>query len=174
MGNIFTSLGINWQTMIFQLIAFAVLIFLLAKFAYPPILAMLDRREKMIEESVANAKKMNEQSRHLDEEIDHKLADATARAQEIVSVAREQSQQIVLDGEEAANKRAEAIVAAAHNQLEQDVEAARKTLRADTVQLVAKATAQILHEKVTSAADQRLIREIVAEHASNDRGDDRA
>ena len=158
MDKVFTSLGLDWQSMIFQLIAFAILVFILAKFVYPPILAMLDRREKIIEESVRNAKEMNNKAAKMDDEISRKLADATAEAQDIVDSAREQGQQMVLDSEEVAAKRADSIVASARLQLNQDIEAARKTLRDEAAGLVAQATEKIIYEKMDSDEDQKLIK----------------
>ena len=54
------AFGWNAQLFISQVISFAVVAFLLNKFAYKPILTMLEDRRKRIEESLSNAEKMTE------------------------------------------------------------------------------------------------------------------
>ena len=68
-GGIFESLGIDWKILILQTIAFGLLVFILAKWIYPPILAMLDRRDKLINDSVKSAKEATKRSEQAAEEI---------------------------------------------------------------------------------------------------------
>ena len=65
-GGIFGSLGIDWKILILQMIAFGILVFILSKWVYPPILAMLDRRDKLIDDSVKAAKEASKQSEKAD------------------------------------------------------------------------------------------------------------
>ena len=167
MDKLLSNLGINWQDMILQLLAFAILVFILAKWVYPPILAMLDRREKLIEDSVKNAKKANDRAALMDAGIERKLTEASEQASDILDAARKQNEQILIDGEKEAQKRADFIVSSARKQLAEDIESARKTLRDETVELVGMATEKIICEKVDSKKDQELIRESVGEKSSN-------
>ena len=167
MDKLLSNLGINWQDMILQLLAFAILVFILAKWVYPPILAMLDRREKLIEDSVKNAKKANDRAALMDAEIEQKLTEASEQASDILDAARKQNEQILIDGEKEAQKRADFIVSSARKQLAEDIESARKTLRDETVELVGMATEKIIREKVDSKKDQELIRESVGEKSSS-------
>jgi F-type H+-transporting ATPase subunit b len=160
--NLFQSLGIDWRMMIFQLIAFAILVFVLAKFVYPPILKMLDRREKLIEDSVKAAKDANEKAAKSADEVAKQLANARKDAEDIVAAAREQSAQMLADSEKEAQKRADATVESARQQLARDVESARKMLRDETADLVALATEKVVNEKINSAKDSALIRDAIA------------
>ena len=153
-GGIFGSLGIDWKILILQMIAFGVLVFILSKWVYPPILAMLDRRDKLIDDSVKVATK---QSEKVAEEIAAQLKTARDEASEIVTAAREQSAQMLIDSEKEADRRAESLVSSAKAQLERDVEAARQALRAEAASLVALATEKVIDEKVDTTADSRLI-----------------
>lgn len=167
MDKLLSNLGINWQDMILQLLAFAILVFILAKWVYPPILAMLDRREKLIEDSVKNAKKANDRAALMDAEIERKLTETSEQASDILDAARKQNEQILIDGEKEAQKRADFIVSSARKQLAEDIESARKTLRDETVELVGMATEKIIREKVDSKKDQELIRESVGKKSSS-------
>lgn len=166
-GGIFGSLGIDWKILLFQMIAFAILVFILAKFVYPPILKMLDRREKLIEDSVKAAKDANEKAEKSADEVAQKLADARKDSEEIVAAAREQSAQMLADSEKEAQKRADATVESARQQLARDVESARKLLRDETASLVADATEKVVGEKVDNSRDAKLIENAIKESAKN-------
>jgi F-type H+-transporting ATPase subunit b len=160
-GGIFGALGIDWKTLILQAIAFLVLVFILTKWVYPPILKMLDRRQKLIDDSVTAAKETAAKAEKAGAEIAKQLKEARTEADEIVAAARQQSEQMLLTAEEESIKRAEATVASARQQLQRDVEAARQTLREETVELVALATGKITRDKLTGAVDEKLIKEVI-------------
>lgn len=162
-GGIFESLGIDWKILILQTIAFGLLVFILAKWIYPPILAMLDRRDKLINDSVKAAKEATKRSEQAAEEIAAQLKTARDEANEIVDAAREQSTQMLLDSEKDAERRAEAMVSAAKAQLDRDVEAARTMLRDETASLVALATEKVVSQKVDNAADKKIISKAIKE-----------
>lgn len=162
-AGVFGMLGIDWKILVLQVIAFGLLVFILAKWIYPPILAMLDRRDKLINDSVKAAREATEKSEKAAEEIAAQLKTARDEANDIVAAAREQSTQMLLDSEKDAERRAEALVAAAKSQLDRDVEAARKVLRDETASLVALATEKVIDDKVDSATDEKLIQKAIKE-----------
>jgi F-type H+-transporting ATPase subunit b len=161
--GVFEVLGIDWKILVFQTIAFGLLIFILAKFIYPPIMKMLDRREKMIEDSVKAAKEAAQKSADAEIAIAKKIANAQAQAEEIVNNARVQASQLVADSEQDAKKRADNIVEAAQRQLQRDVESARELLRGETAGLVSLATEKVVGEKVDTQKDAALINEALKE-----------
>jgi F-type H+-transporting ATPase subunit b len=161
-GGIFGSLGIDWKILILQAIAFGILVFILAKWVYPPVLAMLDRRQKLIDDSVKTAKETAVRSEQAVADIAKQLKEARGEASDIVTAAHKQSEQMLIDADEEAQKRADATVAAARAQLQRDVEVARKTLRDETAELVALATEKVVGEKVDAARDSKLIAEAIS------------
>lgn len=169
-GDIFGSLGIDLKVLILQAIAFGILVFILAKWIYPPILAMLDRRDKLISDSVKAAKAATEKSEKAAEEIAAQLKLARDEANEIVTSAREQSAQMLVDSEKDAERRAESLVSAARAQLNRDVEAARKALREETISLVSLATEKIVGEKLDSSKDGKIIAEAVSDAEKSQKG----
>ena len=58
MGETLQQLGIQWPKLIAQVVNFAIVLFILWKFAYKPVLAMLEQRRQKIAESMANADKI--------------------------------------------------------------------------------------------------------------------
>ncbi|GHU09731.1 hypothetical protein FACS189431_8240 [Alphaproteobacteria bacterium] len=159
-GGIFGSLGIDWQVLILQMIAFVLLVLILGKFIYPQIAAMLDRREKLIADSVKAAKEAEEKAAASEEETAKLLDKARTEAGDIVATAKKESSGIVADAEAEAVKKAEAIVANAHADIERDIQNARRTLRGEVVELVALATEKVVDSKIDSK-DEKIIADTI-------------
>jgi F-type H+-transporting ATPase subunit b len=159
--GILGPLGIDWKVLILQTVAFGILVFILARWIYPPILAMLDRRQKLIDDSVKAAKEATAKSEEASQKIAVQLKEARDEAEDIVATARKRSEHVLLKAEEEAQKRAEATIASARQQLARDVEVARKTLRDETAELVALATEKVVGTKVNSTSDAKLIDEAI-------------
>jgi len=164
-SGVFGVLGIDWKTLILQAIAFGLLVFILAKWVYPPIQKMLDRREKLIEDSVKAAKEANKKAEESASEVAAQLKKARDEANDIIAAARDQSAQMLVDAEKQAQQRADATVESARQQLARDVEAARKMLREETVSLVAAATEKVVDEKVDAQKDAKIIDKAIKESA---------
>jgi len=155
--GLFGALGIDWRLLILQIIAFAVLVWFLGKFVYPFLVRAIDKREAAIEESVQAAREAEEKAEKSQSEIDKLLKEARSEATGIIELAHKDAAQQVKDAEDRAKQRAEQIVSEAREQLGRDIIKARKELRADTVELVAQATQQIVKEKVDAKKDKALI-----------------
>lgn len=74
--------------MIWTIICFAIVFFVLRRFAFGPIQAMIDQRRERIHESIAEADKAREESRKLLEEHKQLRAQARGEAEEILAEAR--------------------------------------------------------------------------------------
>src|SRR6266513_2672714 len=74
------TFGWNWKLFLSQVISFCIVAYLLQRFAYKPILALLEERRRKIEEGQINAEKIRKE-----------LAEAEKRYQEIIAKAREAS-----------------------------------------------------------------------------------
>ena len=87
------TFGFNSQLFVSQVISFCIVAFLLKKFAYDPILQVLEERRTKIAEGLANAEK-----------IKAELANAQGKAQEIISQASLQANKIIEESRAAAAK----------------------------------------------------------------------
>ena len=84
-GDIFTALGIDWKTLILQIVAFLILVWLLGKFVYPWLMKSVDERQKNIEEAAKAAKQAQESAAESEAETAELLATARKEAAEIVA-----------------------------------------------------------------------------------------
>lgn len=164
-GDIMTTLGIHWELLAFQIIAFLILVWALGKFVYPWLMKSVDERQAKIEESVKAAEEAEKKAESAQEDIAKLLKEARVEAKDIVTTAKDEAVAMVADAESKAKNRAEKIVKDAHEQLEKDVIAARKALHNDTIELVALATEKVVGKTVDAKADSKIIAEAVKERA---------
>lgn len=164
-GDIMSTLGIHWELLVFQIIAFLILVWALGKFVYPWLMKSVDERQAKIEESVKAAEAAEKKAESAQEDIAKLLKEARAEAKDIVSTAKDEAAAMVADADAKAKSRADKIVKDAHEQLEKDVIAARKALHNDTIELVALATEKIVGKSVTDSIDKKIIAAAVKEEA---------
>ena len=97
-SDLFGSLGINWTLLGLQTLAFVILLLILKKFVYPPLVAMLDRRDEVVK---ASADAAMEAEKH--------AAEAEARTAELLDEAKREAADIVTTAKEEASKTAEEV-----------------------------------------------------------------
>lgn len=159
--NVFTSLGIDWQNLILQILAFLLLVFLLGKYVYPWLMKSVDERQEGIEaaaKATAEAQKSAEANK---EAVAALLAEARKAANDIIGTAKLESAEMISISEKKAITVAERIAKEAHEQLDKDVVNARKVLYNDTLELVGQATEKIIAQKLDKKADSDLIASVV-------------
>lgn len=151
-GDLFSSLGINWQMLIFQMLAFIVLVVILGKFVFPILMKAVDERQAKIEEAGKAAVKAEKKAEEAEAKINEVMKKARTEAADIVATAKNEATQMIEKAESQAKTRSERIVAEAHEEVQKDVLAARKALEKDTITLVKKAAGLA----VASVADDKL------------------
>ncbi len=156
-GGVFSALGIDLQVLIFQIVAFLILVWFLGKFIYPVLMKTIDKRQADVEESVAAAAEAKKKADEAKDEIADMLKTARAEAGEIVTTAKEEATAAIEAAEEKARVRGERIVSEAQAQLEKDVVAARTALHNETLNLVALATETVVGKAVSSKVDESII-----------------
>ncbi len=163
-ADLFGVLGLDWRLLILQAIAFLLMLWILKKFAYPPLTKALDERQATIEESLKAAKDAETKAeKSQEEEIEKMLAEARSQASDIMSTAKTEATSAIEAAEQKAKTKAQRVLDQAHEQVQQDIAAARKALRKDTIDLVALATEKVVKQKVTSSEDTKLIKRAVEE-----------
>lgn len=160
-GGIFEALGIDWKTLILQLIAFLILVWLLGKFVYPWLMKSVDERLANIE--MATKASAHAQAAAIDAQtkIAQLLKEAQLSATDIVATAKLESAAALTASEQKAQKRAEQIVADAQAEITKDVMAAKKMLYNETLELVASATEKVVSQVVTDKIDSKLVSDAI-------------
>src|ERR1039457_2703986 len=83
-----SELGIQWKQLLVQTISFSIVFFVLWRFAYRPIFAMLEARRQKIAEAMADAEKIKAELAHTEAERKRILAQAGDQANKLIEGAR--------------------------------------------------------------------------------------
>lgn len=86
--DILTSLGIDWKLLVLQLIAFLILVWILAKWVYPVFLKIIDDRQSKIDDSLKAAADAGKKAEAAETKIEDALKDARKEAADIVATAK--------------------------------------------------------------------------------------
>ena len=112
--NLFSALGIDWQMLIFQMIAFVVLVLLLGKFVFPVLIKAIDDRQSKLDEAGKAAEQAEKKAEEAEAKIQATLKQARTEAADIVTTAKNEATQMIEKAESQAKSRSERIVAEAH------------------------------------------------------------
>jgi F-type H+-transporting ATPase subunit b len=135
-------------TFFVELAAFALLLFLLAKFIIPPINRAMTARQDAIREQFAELDEAKSEAHAAEEEFKSQIADARHEAARIREEAREQGAQIIAEMREQAQAEAARIVEHAHAQIEADRKAALASLRNEVGTLATTLAGRIVGESL--------------------------
>lgn len=152
-----SALGLNWQAFLFQLITFVIVLVILRKFVLGKLVATLEDRRKKVEQSLEQATQAEKKLHTAQAEVEKLLSTARAQADSIITDTQKEAALLIEAAETKASKRAEHIVHEAKAQVDVEVQKARLALKAETAQLVALATEQLLQEKIDTTRDAALI-----------------
>lgn len=155
--GIMGAFGVDVPTLIFQGIAFLLLVFVLGKWVFPVFLAAVDRREQSINESLKAADEARSAADDANRDVAKLLKEARTEAGEIVSTAKKEASMMAQDAEAKARAKTEALMAASVEEIEKEVLAAKKMLRSETLDLVALATEKVAGKAVSEAVDTGMI-----------------
>lgn len=93
--EIFNNFGVNPLLLAAQVVNFLILLFILKRFLYKPILGALEQRKKRIEESLQNAEEIEQRLLKTNEEVEKILAKALEESQKIINESKEASSAIL-------------------------------------------------------------------------------
>ncbi len=156
-GGITEMLGIDWHMLVFQILAFLVTVWLLAKYVYPWLMKSVDDRQAKIEATVKALAESQAATADSEKRIAKLLSQAQTEANDIIATAKAESAAALSAAEEKAKKRAEQITADAEAQIAKEILAAKKALHNETIELVAMATEKIVGKVVAKDIDNSII-----------------
>src|SRR5258708_24276934 len=155
------TFGWNWQLFLSQVVSFCIVAFLLRRFAYKPILGVLEERRRRIEEGLINAEKIKKELAEAEKRYQEILAKANADAQKMIDEARESSAHLAERKGQEAITAAEQIIAKAREASAIEHERTMESLKRELGRLVVDTTAKVAG-KVLTPEDQRRLQEEAA------------
>jgi F-type H+-transporting ATPase subunit b len=151
------ALGLNLTSFLIQLGTFIIAFLVLKKWAFKPILKVLEQRRNTIEQGVALGEKMQKEQAELQQKVAQALRDARSEADKIIAQAGEHGRQSIAAAEAKAKEKSESLIAAAEDRIDQNMKLARSQLEKELSGLVAEATEVVVGEKVDLKKDAALI-----------------
>lgn len=148
-------------TVVFQIINFLLLVFILTKLLYKPILGMLEKRQEYIKESLLTADREKEEAQKLLEEYKAQLAEAKKEAYRITQEAQKYGEELKREIETAAQERAKTIVENAQKEIEREKEKALVEIREQIIDLSLDAAGVILKKELDPKTHHQLVDEFI-------------
>jgi F-type H+-transporting ATPase subunit b len=148
----------GWNPWLFlsQVISFAIVAFLLRRFAYKPILAVLEDRRRRIEEGLTNADKIKKELAEAEKRYQEIVTKANAAAQKMIDEARENSAHLAERKQQEAIAAAEQIIAKAREAASLEHERTMESMKRELGRLVVETTAKVTGKVLTSEDQKRL------------------
>jgi len=153
----------GWDPRLFfsQVISFIIVAYLLKRFAYKPILAVLEQRRQQIAQANLNAEKIKQQLAEAEQRYSEILAKGNAEAQKMIEEARTSASHLADRKQQEAIAAAEQIVAKAREASVIEHERTMAQLKRELGRLVVDTTAKVTG-KVLTPEDQRRLQEEAA------------
>jgi len=163
-----TGDAFGWNPWLFlsQVISFVIVALLLKRFAYKPILAVLEQRREQIAQAQLNAEKIKQQLAEAEQRHAEILAKANAEAQKMIDEARQSSAHLAERKQQEAIVAAEQIVAKAREASAIEHERTMADLKRELGRLVVDTTAKVTGKVLTSEDQRRLHEEATRQLAS--------
>jgi F-type H+-transporting ATPase subunit b len=139
---------------VWALVAFLAVFFILKKFAWKPILKMLNEREQNIAGAIATAEKVKAEMAQLQSENEALLAKAREERALLLKEARETKDKIINEAKEQAKTEASKIIADAQLAINAQKMAALTEVKNEVGKLVVEVSERVLREELSSPAKQ--------------------
>lgn len=149
---------------IWQLVIFIGLIFLMAKFAWKPILNSLDAREQGIADALAAAENAKVEMANLEASNQAAAQEARAQRDEMLKEAREIKEKMIADASGQAQEKADKIIAQAQEAIEGEKKAALADIKSQVANLSVDIAEKVTRKELTEKdAQHKLIEQLLAE-----------
>ena len=149
-----------------MLIAFVVILIILAKFGWPMFEGMLDRRERTIAEALTKSEEARIESERVLAEYQRQLADAKSQATQIISEAKQTGEAVEANLKKRAEEEAAAMIEKARISIEAEKQAAMNDLRNSVADLSVNVAARLIGNDLDDAEHRKIIERYLNEAGS--------
>ncbi|MDR1864438.1 MAG: F0F1 ATP synthase subunit B [Bacteroidales bacterium] len=151
-----------------MLVSFLIVLFLLKKFAWKPILNMLHAREESIEQALKSADRAREEMHKMRADNEKILNEARAEREKIFKEAQEMKEKIVAEARESAKKEQSRIMEETRTAIQAEKNAAVKEIRALSADLSVRIAEKLLRRELSNDGQQKaLLKQLTDEFTAN-------
>lgn len=157
LDQILGALKIEIPQLITHIIGFVIALWILKKFAWQPLLGLLDERRERIKNSFDEIDAKNAEAESLNQQYQAKLRDIDAEARKRLTEAVQEGEKIAAKIKDDARNDAKDVMARTKSEIEQDFAKARIQLKEDVVNLTINATEKIIRERLDTQKHREMI-----------------
>ncbi len=161
--ELLNTLGIKPFLLVAQIINFVIILLVLKKFLYKPILGMLEKRRDKIGSSLKQAEEIEKKFKETEKIQEEKLMQIRARSSEMLDEARERAAIVRQELVEKAGEEAEKIVEKAKIEINNEREKTLAEIKSQTADLMAASMAKILEKNIDAKMQTTLTKAAVEE-----------
>ncbi len=154
--------ALTQSVMTWTLIIFGVLMIVLMKFAFPPILGYAAAREKRIQDALDESKRQREEAAQLLETQRQELAKARGEAQQLIVEGRQGAEKVRQELLARSKAEQEELIARAKADIEAERLKAVESVRREAVDLALAAAAKLVEQRLDSENDRRIVTEFLS------------
>lgn len=163
MVEFFNAFGVDVFKLAFQVANFLILLWLLNRFLFKPVMGMIDTRRERIEQGLKDAEQARHDREQADVERQAALTDARREANEIVNRAQKAAQEVRDADIRATREELERLRERAASDIEAEKQRALADLRAEVADLALEAAGKVVRETMTGERQRRLVEEFLVE-----------
>jgi len=156
-------LQLDLHQIVSQAVSFLILLWLLRRFAWRPLLTLLDQRRAHIEEELREAAQRKAELARLQEDYGKRLATIEGEARIKIQQAILEGKRVAMEIQEQARAQSAAVLHKSKEAIALELAKAKVTLRDQLAAMTTEAVERILREKLDPETDQRLVEQVLDE-----------
>jgi F-type H+-transporting ATPase subunit b len=146
-----------------QIVGFLLVLFILGKYAWPPVLGFIEERRKKIADDLDHARQENERAVKLRADLEQELKGIEAKARARIQEAVTEGQRVASEIKAGAQKDVTQRLQRLNSEIEVERDKAMLALKQDLVKMTIEATEKILREKLDEKTQRRLVEEFIGQ-----------
>lgn len=170
-GELFSKLGIDWRLLLAQMLNFGILLAILTKFLYRPVLKLLDERKEKVQEALQMAKEAAEAKNQFDQWKKQELKQFRQQADQLLKEATVQGERLRAELREKAEVEAKEVLERARKDLGREKQRLFKEAEGELAALALATAERVLERSIKEEDSERLAKNAVAELSKEYLGD---
>ncbi len=160
-------LSVNPGLIIWQILIFVILLFVLKKIAWKPLLTALNSREESIKDTITQAETLKKEAEELIEQNRKNLAEANAQSMKIINDAKEVANKMRDDILQKSQDESRKMLEQAKSEIKQEKESAMSDLRNEVSDLAIKAAEKILKDNLDESKQKKIVNDFISQIPNN-------
>ncbi len=165
-GNVAQQFGVYWPNLIAQVVLFTFVYWVLKRYAFKPVIAMLEERRRRIEEGQINAENIKKQLAVAQAKYEEILAKANAEAQRLIEEVRASGDRLAEQKRQEAIAAAEQVTLKAQEAMSLERDRLMSEIKRELGRLVVDTTTRVTGKVLTPEDHQRISEETAREIAA--------